>query len=146
MGRCFGFGLEVDFAGFPFLGNLHEDACHQAQERGFVGEETDDAGAALDLRVERLAHVGGAQALAAGFGEAEDGEGCGALRVEAGRLEELTRCAELIERLGKPVVGERGRVDASGQLSQVLVGTADPLAYLRDGTGAAAPMDAGATT
>ena len=42
--------------------------------RGFVGEEADDAGSALDLRVERLAHVGGAQALAARLGEGESGE------------------------------------------------------------------------
>ena len=61
----FGFGLEVDFAGFPFFGDFDEDAGHQAKQRGFVGEEADDAGAALDLRVERLEHVGGAQALAA---------------------------------------------------------------------------------
>ena len=73
----FGFRSEVDFARFPFLGDLADDACHQAKRRGFVREEADDAGAALDLRVVRLAHVGGAQALAAGFGEAEGGESFG---------------------------------------------------------------------
>ena len=69
--------MEVDFARFPFLGDLDEDARHQAQQRGFVGEEADDPRAALDLRVERLAHVGGAQALAARFGETEGGESFG---------------------------------------------------------------------
>ena len=39
----FGFGLEVDFARFPFLGDLDGDAGHQAKQRGIVGEETDDA-------------------------------------------------------------------------------------------------------
>ena len=34
----FGFGLEIDFAGFPFLGDLDDDAGHQAQQRGLVGE------------------------------------------------------------------------------------------------------------
>ena len=66
--------MEMDFAGFPFLGDLDDDAGHEAEQRGLVGEEADDAGAALDLRVERPAHVGGAQPLAARFREAEDGE------------------------------------------------------------------------
>lgn len=70
----FGFGLEVDFARFPFFGDLDDDAGDQPKQGGFVGEESDDPGAALDLRVERLAHVGGAQALATRFREAENGE------------------------------------------------------------------------
>jgi len=73
----FGFGLEVDFARFPFLGDLDDDTGHQAQQRELVGEESDDPGAAFDLRVECLAHVGGAQPLAAGFREAESGEAFG---------------------------------------------------------------------
>jgi hypothetical protein len=69
-----GFRLVIDSADFPFLGDLDDDAGDQAQQRGLVGKEADDPGAALDLRVERLAHVVGARALAAGFREAENGE------------------------------------------------------------------------
>jgi hypothetical protein len=67
----------MDFPGFPFFGDLDDDAGDQAKQRGLVAEEADDTGAALDLRVERLAHVGGAQALATRFGEAESGEPSG---------------------------------------------------------------------
>ena len=56
-------GSEVGFAGFPGLGDLDEDAGDEPQERFLAREESDDAGALLDLAVDILAGVGGPQAI-----------------------------------------------------------------------------------
>ena len=123
----FGFGLEVDFAGFPFLGDLDDDAGHQAKQRGLVGEEADDTGAALDLRVERLAHIGGAQAQATRFGEAESGESFRDVLLgpggEFGRalLVSFDEFGELGFGMG-PVFGVEDTADFSGDLLLEILG------------------------
>ena len=66
--------MEVNFASFPFFGDFDEDGGDEAQERGFAGEQPHDAGPSFDLRVERFAHIRGAQPLPCGLREAEDGE------------------------------------------------------------------------
>ena len=39
--------------GGPVVVLLHEDGADEAEDRGLVGEDADDVGAALDLGVER---------------------------------------------------------------------------------------------
>jgi hypothetical protein len=62
---------EVGFAGFPCLGDLDEDAGDEPQERFLTREESDDAGALLDLAVDILAGVGCPQAHPVGFRKGE---------------------------------------------------------------------------
>ena len=90
-----GFGEgKIAFGGFPVLGDFHQDGADEAQEGGFVGEESRNGGAAAHLAVEVFAGVGGAQAAALGVG-------AGAwllLQREESRLLQRTELAEAARR------------------------------------------------
>ena len=71
------FWVEVAATAFPVVGGFHEDGGNKANAAFFVGKDGDDFGAAADLLVQVLEHVGGSEAAAHRFGEAEDGEAFG---------------------------------------------------------------------
>ena len=54
--------VEVNFGGLPFIAQFVEHGGDQAQERGFIGEEAGDAGAAFEFLVDPFQGVAGAQA------------------------------------------------------------------------------------
>ena len=54
--------VEVDFGGLPFIADFVEQGGDQTEERGFIGEETGDAGAAFEFLVDPFQGVAGAQA------------------------------------------------------------------------------------
>ena len=60
-GGLVGFQGEVDFSGFPVFADFHQDGGDESQERGLVGEQRGDAGAAFDFLVEAFQHVAGSQ-------------------------------------------------------------------------------------
>jgi hypothetical protein len=51
---------DVCFSSLPFFGDLHEYRGGESQDRVCIWKKSCDAGSAFDLRVERLAGVGGA--------------------------------------------------------------------------------------
>jgi hypothetical protein len=56
------FHVEVNFGGLPFVVDFAEQGGDQTQERGFIGEEAGDAGAAFEFLVDPFQGVAGAQA------------------------------------------------------------------------------------
>ena len=91
--------VEVAVARRPDLVLLHQQRPDQADDRVTVGEDTDDALTAANLLVEPLDTVGGAQALAVGRRQREDGG-----RVLKAALQGLDRA-----RRAGLVVGDKGR-------------------------------------
>ena len=69
-----GFLCEIDFSGFPIFTDFDEDGGGESQERGLVGEEQRDAGAAADLFIQAFQHVGGAEPFALRGGQRQDRE------------------------------------------------------------------------
>ena len=54
--------IEVNFTGFPVVGDFCEKGGAEAQEGSFVWKDGGDAGAALEFLVDALNGVGSAQA------------------------------------------------------------------------------------
>ena len=69
--------VEVNFSGLPFVAGLGEEGTDQAQERGFVGEDPDNAGAALKFHVHSFQGVGGAQSALVRHREGKASEALG---------------------------------------------------------------------
>lgn len=65
--------VEINFTGLPFFGEFREDDRDEPEDRARVRKKTGDLGAALDLCVEGLAHVGDAEPFVLVVGEAKDG-------------------------------------------------------------------------
>lgn len=71
------FHVEVNLSSFPFIADLGEDGADQAQEGGFVWEESGDAGAAFEFLINAFERIAGPQAA---LMLAREGEGGKALR------------------------------------------------------------------
>jgi hypothetical protein len=69
-----GLGEEAPALELPFLLLLQQLAAHQAGDRGVIGEDTDDIGAALDLLVEPLERVGAPDLAPVLLREVEEGQ------------------------------------------------------------------------
>jgi len=53
---------DVGASGFLLIVGFYEDGGEEADDERFIGEETRDAGAALDFAIDALAHGGGSSA------------------------------------------------------------------------------------
>ena len=71
------FDLHVAVLQLPLVVLLEQYRADQPSDRGFVGEDADDVGAALDFLVEPLERVGAVQFAAVQLGEVEIGQHLG---------------------------------------------------------------------
>ena len=68
------FHVEVSFSGFPFFTGLGQERADEAQQGGFVGKQTRDAGAAFEFHVDPFQRVARAQPALMRGGKGEDGQ------------------------------------------------------------------------
>ena len=78
------FHVEVNFGGLPFVAEFVEQGGDQAQEGGFIGKETGDAGAAFEFLVDPFQGVAGAQPELVGQWQGEDAEALGQVGFQPG--------------------------------------------------------------
>ena len=78
------FHVEVNFSGFPFVAELGQQRADQAQERGFIGKEAGEPGAASEFLVDPFQCIGRAQSALMGGGQRKDGEALGQILFHPG--------------------------------------------------------------